>query len=191
MDWIKKEEEIIKNDIKLIWKYHNLVLLILSLVVAYFILKSGLVKEFISNLHELSYIGVFIAGLFFSYGFTTAPSISILYLLAQNLNPFLIALIGMFGAVTSDYLIFKFVKSGLSKEIKKIEAKFRFHPHFRRSYVNILKSIAPLIAGLILASPLPDEIAASILGSIKYNDEKFILISCFSKFLGIFVIALI
>ena len=195
MSWIKKEEKIIKKDIiaseKLVWKYHNLVFLILSLVVAVFILKSEFIKEFILNLGKLEYIGVFISGMFFSYGLTTAPSISMLYLLSRNLNPFLVGIMGMLGAVVSDYLIFRFVKYGLIKEIKAITDKFKFHPHLKKPYIKFLKAIAPLIAGLIIASPLPDELAASILGAIKVKDGEFLVISILSNFIGILVIALI
>ena len=185
MNWIEKE--VVKTE-KLVWKYHNLFLFILSVVLAFYILKSELIKQIILNLGELGYLGVFLGGMFFSYGLTTAPSISILYLLSNNLDPFLVALIGMLGAVVSDYLIFRLVKYHLIDEIKEISRKFRFHPHLNKKYIRILKSISPLIAGLIIASPLPDELAASILGAIKVNDVEFLMISCISNYIGIFIL---
>ena len=188
MNWAERE---VKKTEKLVWNYKNLIVLILSIILAVFILKSDFLRISLLKLGNLEYAGVFIAGLFFSYGFTTVPSISIIYLLSQNLNPFLVALIGMIGAVISDYFIFRFIKYGLIDEIKRIKIRFRFNQHFRKSYVKILKNIAPLISGLILASPLPDEVAVSILGSIRYNDIKFIFISCLSKFLSILIIALV
>ena len=191
MNWVKKEGKIVIKSEKLAWKYHNLVLLILSLIIAIFILKSELIKGFILDLGKLEYIGVFISGMFFSYGLTTAPAISMLYLLSRDLNPFLVGIMGMLGAVVSDYLIFRFVKYGLIKEIKIISNKFKFHPHLKKPYIRFLKAIAPLIAGLIIASPLPDELAASILGAIKVRDGEFLLISILSNFIGILIIALI
>ena len=195
MGFIKKEEEIIKRGIikteKLVWNYKNLILLILSVILAIMILKSEFIKSFILSLGRLEYMGVFISGLFFSYGFTAAPSVAMLYLLSRDLNPFFTALIGASGAMISDYLIFRFVKYNLITEIKSLEDRFKFHPHLKKPYVKFLKKIAPLIAGLIIASPLPDELAASILGAIKFNDIQFILLSIFSNFIGILIIALI
>jgi len=188
MNWVEKEA--IKTE-KLVWKYHNLFLFILSVVLAFYILKSELIKQLISNLGELGYLGVFLGGMFFTYALTTVPAISILYLLSNNLDPFLVALIGMLGAVVSDYLIFRLVKYHLIDEMKSISRKFRFHPHLNKKYIRILKSISPLIAGLIIASPLPDELAASILGAIKVSDVEFLMISCISNYIGIFIIAII
>ena len=193
MIWIKKEEAVIKRGIikteKLVWNYKNLILLIISIIIAIFILKSEFTKTFILSLGRLEYLGVFISGLFFSYGLTTAPSISMLYLLSRNLHPVDVAAFGAIGAFLSDYLIFKFVKHSLSDEIKKLSNKIRFHPHLNKTYIKILKKLAPLIAGIIIASPLPDELAASILGSINVSDKKFILISLGSNFIGILIIA--
>ena len=195
MIWIKKEEAVIKRGIikteKLVWNYKNLILLIISIIIAIFILKSEFTKTFILSLGRLEYLGVFISGLFFSYGLTTAPSISMLYLLSRNLHPVDVAAFGAIGAFLSDYLIFKFVKHSLSDEIKKLSNKIRFHPHLNKTYIKILKKLAPLIAGIIIASPLPDELAASILGSINVSDKKFILISLGSNFIGILIIALL
>src|SRR3989338_2659919 len=195
MIWIKKEEAVIKRGIikteKLVWNYKNLILLIISIIIAIFILKSEFTKTFILSLGRLEYLGVFISGLFFSYGLTTAPSISMLYLLSRNLHPVDVAAFGAIGAFLSDYLIFKFVKHSLSDEIKKLSNKIRFHPHLNKTYIKILKKLAPLIAGITIASPLPDELAASILGSINVSDKKFILISLGSNFIGILIIALL
>ncbi len=195
MIWLKKEEEVIKGDIikseKLVWKYHNLILLLLSIAFAVLILKSEFIRGFISRLGYYEYFGVFIVGLFYSYGFTTAPAISMLYLLSRDLTPFFVAIIGGFGAMISDYLIFRFIKYELFDEIKRLSNKIRFHPHLKKPYIKVLKKLAPFIAGIIFASPLPDELAASILGSIKFSDKKFLLLSFFSNSIGILIISLI
>jgi hypothetical protein len=53
---------------------------------------------------------------------------------------------------------------------------------------RVWKIIIPVIAGLIIASPLPDELAVAIFGAVKYDVKKFLLFSyCFS-FLGILAI---
>ncbi len=184
MGWFKKEKE-------LVWNHKNLILLLLSVMIAIFILKSEFIKNFINGLGEQGYLGAFFSGLFFSYGITTAPAVAMLYLLGNNLNPFYMAAIGAVGAFLSDYLIFRFVKYGLANEIKRLSDEIKFHPHLKKPYIKILKKLAPLIAGFIIASPLPDELAAYILGSIKVKDIEFIFISLISNFIGILVIALL
>ena len=195
MIWIKKEEAVIKRGIikteKLVWNYKNLILFCLSIFVAITILKSDFIKSFILGLNDLNYLGVFISGLFFSYGLTTAPAISMLYLFSRTIHPVDVAVFGAIGAFISDYLIFRFIKYGLFDEIKMLADRVKFHPHLNKTYIKILKKLSPLIAGIIIASPLPDEVAASILGSIKVNDKEFILISLISNFIGILIISLL
>jgi len=193
--WVKKEEDIIRQDIikteKLFWNYKNLILLALSVVVAIFILRSEFIKDFISGLGGLEYIGAFVSGLFFSYGLTTAPAVSMIYIISRNLHPVDVAAFGAIGAFLSDFLIFRIVKYNLSGEIKRLANSVKFHPHINKSYMKILRKFAPLIAGIIFASPLPDELAASILGSIKASDKEFIILSLVSNFIGILIISLL
>ena len=183
----------INRDIKLtekfIWNHRNTFLIIVSIIVAILILRSELIHNFIDKLGDLRYFGVFIAGIFFSYGFTTAPAMSILYLLSENINIFLVALLGAMGAMISDFLIFSFVKYEITEEIKRIGDEINFHPKFK--HIKLLKKIAPFIGGFIIASPLPDELAAVILGSIKLNNKKFLIISFLGNFVGILTIAIL
>src|SRR3989344_2584957 len=162
--WVKKEEEVIKPDF---------------------------IKNFILGLGELEYVGAFVSGLFFSYGLTTAPAVSMIYIISRNLHPVDVAAFGAIGAFLSDFLIFRIVKYNLSGEIKRLANSVKFHPHINKSYMKILRKFAPLIAGIIFASPLPDELAASILGSIKASDKEFIILSLVSNFIGILVISLL
>ncbi len=193
--WVKKEEEVIKEDIikteKLFWNYKNLILLMISIVLAALMLKSSFIKNLILSLGDLEYIGAFISGSFFTYGLTTAPAISMLYIISRDLHPVDVAAFGAVGAFLGDYLIFRLVKNNLSGEIKRLADKVKYHPNMNKGYMKVLKKLAPLIAGIIMASPLPDELAASILGSIKMDDKQFMLISMCSNFIGILVISLL
>ena len=181
----------LKKDLKIterfVWNHINALIIVLSILIAILILRSELINNFINSLNNLKYFGIFIAGLFFSYGFTTAPAISVLYLLAEDVNVLLVAIIGSIGAIISDFLIFSFVKYKVTKEIKRIEREINFHPKFR--FIKMFKKIAPFIGGLVIASPLPDEIAATIFGAIKFDNKKFLIIAFFAKFISILIIA--
>jgi len=188
------------------WKYRNLIYLVISFVAAYFILRTDAIVSFIHNLGLLGFPAAFIAGMFFTYGLTTVPATVAIYSLAQAFNPFLIAFIGAFGSVVSDYLIFRFVKDRLAGEIimlskeinrirKPISSLVLEEEMIIRTWKKISKSkiwnvLIPVIAGFIIASPLPDELGAAMFGAIKFDLKKFIVISYLLNFTGILIIGL-
>ncbi len=186
------------------WKHRNLVLLFIGVVVAYFILTF---KPIISLIHGLSYFGYatsFVLGMFFTYALTAIPASAALYNLGENFNPFLIAFIGAFGSVLGDYLIFRFVRDRLMNEIKLLSEevntlteplsnlvttkRIRIIIWKKISHSRIWKLLIPVIAGLIIASPLPDEIGVAILGAAKYEPKKFLIFSYCLNFVGILIV---
>ena len=69
-------------------KYPKFLLLILTFVIAYFIFKGKSLLPFHDALLSLGYIGTFLAGIFFVYGFTAAPATALLLILAKEQNIF-------------------------------------------------------------------------------------------------------
>jgi glucose-6-phosphate-specific signal transduction histidine kinase len=128
------------------------------------------------------YAGAFVLGLFFPYAFTVAPATVSLYMLGEILNPLLIAFIGAIGATISNYLIFRFVRDELLGEMKTISKELHIKVSARVRKSKILKIIIPIIAGLIVASPLPDEIGIALFGAIKYEPRRFVLCSYILSF---------
>lgn len=187
------------------WKYRNLILLALSFVFAYYMLKTPQIVSLIENLGNLGYSASFVAGMLFSYGITTAPATVALFTLGKTLNPFIIAALGASGTVISDYIIFRIVRDKLLGEIKLLSKEVRtltkpishlfFWEELRvRIWRAISRSkvwnlIVPVIGGLIIASPLPDEIGVAIFGAIKFETKKFILVAYLFNFIGIFIVA--
>ena len=85
---IEKDIKIVEKDIKLvekelgaierkIWKfvfhfhYPKLGILALLIIIAYIVFRNPYAQDFVASLGALEYIGVFIAGIFFTFGFTT------------------------------------------------------------------------------------------------------------------------
>jgi hypothetical protein len=140
----------------------------------------------------------------FTYALTTIPATAALYNLGENFNPFLIAFIGAFGSVISDYLIFRFVRDRLMTEIKLLSKeinnlteplsnlvstkRIRVVIWKKISHSRIWSLLVPVIAGFIIASPLPDEIGVAIFGAAKYEPKKFMIISYCLNFVGIFAV---
>jgi uncharacterized membrane protein YdjX (TVP38/TMEM64 family) len=198
----------ISNHVKRLkkWKYKNFFLFIVSLIIAYFILKNEENLSFLKNTTHLGYFSAFLAGVFFSSSLTVAPATALIYTLGSIFNPFILAFIGAFGSLLSDYLIFRFVKHRLIDEIKLLHEEIneflkpvtkpfipkdlRFKLYlWRRVIESRFKWVIPVIAGFIIASPLPDEIGVALLGAAKYETERFVIISYFLNFIGIFFIA--
>ncbi|HLC39644.1 MAG TPA: hypothetical protein VJJ76_02055 [archaeon] len=115
--------KLIKELRKLEWKHHNIILLLVSIIIAYYILKFKPVLSFIYGLSYLGYFAAFIFGMLFTYALTAIPATAALYNLGQNFNPLLIAFIGAFGSVLSDYLIFRFVRDRLMDEIRLLSGE--------------------------------------------------------------------
>lgn len=170
-------------------KYENLLLLLISCIVVYMILTPPylqVLEKAIRASGQYGYFGVLIAGSFFAYGITSPIAAAVLIAFGSSLNPILIAAIGAAGATFSDFIIFKFAKRKLSAEIERLKRRGML-----KKYSKTIQHFAPLIAGFIIGSPLPDELAAGFLGAIKFSNKKFILFIYAAEFIGILALALI
>src|SRR3990167_4208206 len=100
------------------FKYPKFISLAIAIILAYILFKNQNVAGFVSGLENLKYLGVFIAGLFFSFGFTTPFAIGFFITLNPS-NIWLAGILGGIGAMLSDLIIFKFIKFSFEDEIKK------------------------------------------------------------------------
>jgi hypothetical protein len=162
-----------------------------SLYVAYYLVQSGLVASLTQSFGSLSYLGIFLAGIFFTTVFTTAPAIVILGELSQVHSVATVALLGAFGAVLGDYLIFRFVRDHISEDIQFLlrHAKIRRLPKIFST--RLFHSLMPFVGALIIASPFPDELGLALLGLSKVNNTHFLMIAFAMNAIGIFAIGLV
>jgi len=171
------------------WKYRNTLLLFLSLLVLYFIAETEFVKQFIAKIGEWGYFGAFLVGIFFVSTFTVAPSVMVIYFLAQNLNPWEVAVFAGIGAVVGDALIFSFLRDGIFDEVRPLFSFFQ-----KPLFIRIINSsyfvwLLPIFGALIIASPFPDEIGISMMGLSKIKRWQFLIVSFFLNTAGILIIA--
>ncbi len=101
-------------------KYPKLILLVITIILAYIVFYERNVTIFHDILRSLGYLGPFVSGIFFSYGFTAVPATAFLMIFAHDQNIIIAALIGGCGAVIGDYIIFKLIKHSFQDEIKKL-----------------------------------------------------------------------
>lgn len=171
------------------WKFKYITYFLIGLIVAVFLAQNDTFHQILTQIESLEYIGAFLAGILFVSSFTIATATVVIAILAQDLNPFALALIGGAGAVIGDLIIFRFVKDHLTRELGLLL------PREEKSHLKILlKSpyiawMLPIIGGLIIASPLPDELGISLLGMANTSQTKLIVISYLSNAFGILAIA--
>ena len=170
-------------------KYPKFLLLMLTFAVAYFIFNGKDFLPFHGWLLSLGYVGTFLAGLMFSYGFTAAPATSIFLILAKEQNIFLACIIGGFGALIADLLIFKIIRQSFADEIRKLKKEKLVNAINHAIPGTLKRYILPVFAGFVISSPLPDEIGVSLLAaSTNISTRVFSIFSFALNTLGIFII---
>ncbi len=157
-----------------------------SVIVALWLGESQAFEAFLDGLKDYEFIGSLFAGLLFTSIFTTAPAIVILGEIAQDSSPIAVAVIGSIGALLGDLLMFKLLRDRLARDFYAL-----FHIDMKQRYFRLPKFrwLAFIIAGLIIASPFPDELGLAILGFSNTNMKLVVPISLFFNFLGILAIA--
>lgn len=183
MNISSSEKSFILQDIGIIF---------LSILVAVILVKTKILTSILISTKELELLGSFIAGMFFTSVFTTAPAIATLGEIARANSVLLTAIFGGMGAVVGDLIIFRFVRDKLSGHLiefvnhqgagKRIRALFR---------LRLFRWLTILAGCIIIASPFPDELGISLLGFSKMKTSRFIPLSFTFNTIGIFLIGLI
>ncbi len=171
------------------WKFKYLTLVVLGFISAFYLAANENFNEFLLQLGSFEYIGAFFAGILFVSSFTMPISAVIFVILSHDIHPVALGLIGGSGAVAGDLVIFKLVKDHLVDELKELvgdDEVSELRLLFRSRY---LAWTLPIIGGLIIASPLPDELGVSVLSMSKVSENRFITISFISNAFGILAIA--
>ena len=185
----------IKKTHLLAFKYPKLILFSICIILAYFAFQNEFFSGIILHLGHLEYAGVFISGLLFSFGFST-PFATAIFIILKPENIILTTLIAGTGALISDLIIFKFVKFSFEEEFEELRKerpflfiKQRMNSNLHPVHVNYLTMI---FAGILLASPLPDEAGITILSGIsKINLLKLAILSFIFKTIGIFILLIL
>lgn len=173
------------------WRHlaQDLGVIAISAVVAIFLVGSDTVETLLTATRESRLIGSFFAGLFFTTVFTTAPAIVALGEIAQSGSVLATAAVGALGAVIGDIIIFLMVRDRLSghlaEHLKRNTGWLKFMILVRtRSF----RWLSFFIGGLIIASPIPDEVGISLMGFSKVETRWFVPLSFAFNFTGILAI---
>jgi hypothetical protein len=176
-------------------RYPKLLLLLATFVAAYVLFREWETLPFHDFLMAHQYLGAFLGGLFFVYGFTAAPATVLLLFLGRENSLLLVGVIAGLGALVGDLLIFRFVRHSFTDEIERIwqwKIWLWFEELTRRAPEGLRKYVLLVFAGFIIASPLPDEIGVLLLAaSQNISMEVFAVTSYILNTVGIIVILLI
>lgn len=173
-------------------KYPKFLLLFITILVAYLLFNGRTNPKFHVFVVSLGFLGTFLTGILFTYGFTAAPATAIFLILAKEQNILLAGLIGGLGALLGDLFIFNFIRHSFKDEVRKLNRE-KVIVYINHKTPSLFKRyFLPLAAGFIIASPLPDEIGVTMLATIKSISTKiFSILSYLLNTAGIFIILLI
>jgi len=147
-------------------RYPKLYLLLISIFMGILIYNDDNNFHFHAILDKLGYLGTFLAGMFFVYGFTVGPAIAVLFLAAQNQNLFWAGIAGSAGALMGSFVVFQALKISYEEEVQRLTQNtlFKKFYHFFEKYFPDFarKYFLPILAGIFSATPLPDEFTAAL-----------------------------
>ncbi len=167
----------------------NAAFLVAGIAVAILILRTEWLHAYILHLNKLDYIGALLAGCFFVSTFTIAPASIVLFILAETMPLWVLALLAGLGAMIGDFTIFQFIKNDdLAKEMyvlfKQLGGKKLRHLLHSKHFHWML----PVVGALIIISPLPDELGVSLMGISKLKTRYFLLLSFLLNTAGVFLL---
>ena len=171
--------------------WQDIAILAASIGVAVILAQTELVATLVGPVSKAGPFESFVAGIFFTSAFTTAPAIVVLGKLAQSGNLAIVTIFGALGAMFGDFIIFRFIKDRLSQDMHALlrtETSKRLR-HIVRS--RLFRWFSPFAAALVIASPLPDEVAIAILGLTGTRSSIFLPFSFMANALGILLVGLI
>lgn len=173
-------------------KYPKFLLLFITFLIAYLLFNGRTNPKFYVFIVSLGFLGTFLTGILFTYGFTAAPATAIFLILAKEQNIFLAGLIGGLGALLGDLFIFNFIRYSFNDEVRKLYRE-RLVMYVNGKTPNLIKRyLLPVVAGFIIASPLPDEIGVTMLAASRSISVKiFSVISYVLNTAGIFAVLII
>lgn len=177
------------------FKYPKIILLVIMMFLAYFIFSNPIVEDFFQRHLAERYIFYFLFGILFTFGFTTPFAVGY-FIIANPANIFLAAVIGGIGALIADLLIFKIIRFSFMDEFDRLKRGrwFKFIIKNTISYLpnRIRIYLLYSLAGIVIASPLPDELGIIMLAGLSNIKLKFlVIISFIFNTLGILVTILI
>ncbi|MFA5026236.1 MAG: VTT domain-containing protein [Candidatus Shapirobacteria bacterium] len=170
-------------------RHSNLLLLLGGISAAVIFSRLPFFTTFIEATEKFGYLGAIVSGFLFTSTFTAATSGLLLINFAKFLDPFWLIVCAAIGALTSDLLIFRFVKNKVAEDITPVYEHFITKNHLHKIvHTKYFSWTLPVIGAMIMATPLPDELGVSLLGLSHMSFWKFFLVSLLSHSVAMFIL---
>ncbi|KKU70091.1 MAG: hypothetical protein UX94_C0011G0019 [Parcubacteria group bacterium GW2011_GWA2_47_21] len=159
-----------------------------SIAAAYFLMKAGAIEKFLEATSSFKLVASFVAGMFFTTVFTVAPATVALIAIAKSLPAIYVALLGGVGAMIVDAVIFRFFRDKVASDASGVlnkSSKKWLRALFRHGF---LKWLLVILGGVIIASPLPDELGLALISVSKIKNSVLFPLLFIMNFLGILAI---
>ena len=182
------------QPIRVLLEYPKFLALLLCIGLSSLLLGTGVFEQFGESLVGHGYLAIFLAGVLLSFGFTAPFAVGLLLAIAHDVSIYPAAALGGFGAFLSDLFIFEFVRFSFHDEIHKLKSTRPYKLihgliHHDRVPPAVRMYLLWSVAGLIIASPFPDEIGITLISSVTSLDTKRFAALCFVlNTLGAFVL---
>ena len=171
-------------DLLVFLKYPKLFLLAIAAFLAGGLFANEGVQSFFHSLGDLGYVSALIGGMLFAIGFGAPFGVAILATIADDVNIMIGAVVGGIGALATDYLLLRFIRLTFYDEIERLKKSgtFGFLQGLlvRRIPPKISFYISVGIAGIVIASPLPDEFGVAMLAGLATMRTRTFALICFA-----------
>ena len=173
------------------YKYKKLTILLLAIIAAYLLFSKINISAIIPS-GQAQFISLFVAGILLAFGFL-APFAAGFFITLNPESIITAALIAGIGTVIADLFIFRFIRISFMSEFDKLKKSpviKDLNNAINISFLHRIKLyIYYSIIGIIIASPLPDEIGISMLaGLTKIKTPALAIISYILHFIGILIL---
>lgn len=137
-----------------------LIFLTASIALATIVWAAGFDRQIAGGFLQLGVGGAFLAGLFYTAGFTTPTAMMVILDLMSLENPFAVAVAAAFGAAVADSILFYLLKKSLEKSASKLLRRIR-------GRIGRFRGLLFAAGFLVFGSPFPDEVAIALMEITK------------------------
>lgn len=177
-----------KKNNKYIAILNDLLMITIGIIFTIIIANTGLLDIMVKGFREYYILASFFTGIFFTSIFTISPSSVMLARIAENAPHHGVAIWGAMGAMCGDLVLFFFIRDRFTVDIMNMVKKSTIKQVFHSLHFGFMKWLSPLLGALIIASPLPDEFAMTLLGMSKVRMAVLIPLSFIMNMLGIYAL---
>lgn len=175
-----------RNNIQSQRAWFDVVLLALSVCIAVFLGYSHAFEYLFSFMNGFGFLGIFVVGFFFTSVFTVAPAIVALGEVSLLYPWYQVIFFGALGATLVDYILFHFVKDRIISDAGYfLQNSTRYQKIMHLAGKRKFRYLSLLCALFLIASPLPDETALTILGASKSKTKDVLFVMFLANVLGV------